>query len=325
MLRGAKTQGARFDGARRRARGPLRARARAAPARGGRRLSRRARVRGSVGGARPRLAGAAQPGARRPADSRRRCSPPGRGRIARASRRCRSRCARISRSSLSARASRLATDLDRPRPCGPRRFQDQLPDRSGRPRRRAGPCPDAMMPVLAGRESPGEGLMKSALSARRKPRPRSGRAAARSPRAPARAAGGARRRFLGAPAGRLDRARGKIADRFNDIVVANQEMARELERVGQVVGKEGKTRQRMRFARPRGAWGEMEVSFNTLIDDLLRPTTEVTRAIAAVAQGNLPADRAARRRWSPARRRVPALRHDRQHDDQAARRLHRPR
>jgi HAMP domain-containing protein len=31
----------------------------------------------------------------------------------------------------------------------------------------------------------------------------------------------------------------------------------------------------------------MEVSVNTLIDDLLRPTTEVTRAIAAVAQGNL--------------------------------------
>ncbi|HEY7780326.1 MAG TPA: response regulator [Ktedonobacterales bacterium] len=31
----------------------------------------------------------------------------------------------------------------------------------------------------------------------------------------------------------------------------------------------------------------MEVSINTLIDDLLRPTTEVTRAIAAVAQGDL--------------------------------------
>ena len=31
----------------------------------------------------------------------------------------------------------------------------------------------------------------------------------------------------------------------------------------------------------------MEVSINTLVDDLLQPTTEVTRAIAAVAQGNL--------------------------------------
>ena len=38
---------------------------------------------------------------------------------------------------------------------------------------------------------------------------------------------------------------------------------------------------------PSGAWGEMETSVNTLIDDLLWPTTEVTRAIAAVAQGDL--------------------------------------
>jgi len=36
-----------------------------------------------------------------------------------------------------------------------------------------------------------------------------------------------------------------------------------------------------------GAWGEMEASINTLIDDLLWPTTEVSRAIAAVAQGDL--------------------------------------
>ena len=80
---------------------------------------------------------------------------------------------------------------------------------------------------------------------------------------------------------------GKIADTFNGIIAANQRMAHQLERVGQVVGREGKTRQRIRFAVSAGAWGEMEGSVNTLIDDLLRPTTEVTRAIAAVAQGNL--------------------------------------
>jgi HAMP domain-containing protein/CheY-like chemotaxis protein/signal transduction histidine kinase len=80
---------------------------------------------------------------------------------------------------------------------------------------------------------------------------------------------------------------GKIADTFNDIVTANQQMAKELKRVGQVVGKEGRTRERMRFHSPKAAWGEMEVSVNTLVDDLLRPTTEVTRAIAAVAKGNL--------------------------------------
>src|SRR6202008_3980168 len=76
---------------------------------------------------------------------------------------------------------------------------------------------------------------------------------------------------------------GKIADTFNEIVAANQHMAQEL----QVVGKQGKTRERTRFHESRGAWGEMEVSVNTLVEDLLRPTAEVTRAIAAVAQGNL--------------------------------------
>ncbi len=80
---------------------------------------------------------------------------------------------------------------------------------------------------------------------------------------------------------------GKIADTFNEIVAANQQMAQELKRVGQVVGKEGRTRERTRFHESRGSWGEMEVSVNTLVEDLLRPTTEVTRAIAAVAQGNL--------------------------------------
>jgi HAMP domain-containing protein/CheY-like chemotaxis protein/signal transduction histidine kinase len=80
---------------------------------------------------------------------------------------------------------------------------------------------------------------------------------------------------------------GKIADAFNDIVAANERMAQQLERVGQVVGREGKTKQRVRFNLASGAWGEMESSVNTLIDDLLWPTREVTRAVAAVAQGDL--------------------------------------
>jgi HAMP domain-containing protein/CheY-like chemotaxis protein/signal transduction histidine kinase len=80
---------------------------------------------------------------------------------------------------------------------------------------------------------------------------------------------------------------GKIADTFNDIVASNQRMAQQLERVGQVVGREGKTRHRVKFDVSNGAWGEMELSVNTLIDDLLWPTKEVTTAIAAVAQGDL--------------------------------------
>src|SRR6201996_3661679 len=80
---------------------------------------------------------------------------------------------------------------------------------------------------------------------------------------------------------------GKIADTFNDIVTANERMARQLEEVGYVVGCEGKIRHRVRFGLSEGAWGGMETSVNTLIDDLLWPTAAVTQAIAAVAQGDL--------------------------------------
>ena len=80
---------------------------------------------------------------------------------------------------------------------------------------------------------------------------------------------------------------GKIADTFNEIIAANQRMAKQLERVGEVVGREGKTKQRIKFGVSSGAWGEMESSINALIDDLVWPTTEVTRAITAVAQGDL--------------------------------------
>jgi CheY-like chemotaxis protein len=80
---------------------------------------------------------------------------------------------------------------------------------------------------------------------------------------------------------------GKIADAFNEMVSANQRMSKELERVGQMVGKEGKTRIRVSSERRSGAWGAMESSVNTLIEDLLWPTTEVTRTITAVGKGDL--------------------------------------
>src|SRR5207253_334468 len=80
---------------------------------------------------------------------------------------------------------------------------------------------------------------------------------------------------------------GKIADTFNEIVAANERMAKQLEQVGQVVGREGKTWQRVRLGLSGGSWGDMESSVNTLIDDLLWPTREVTRVIGAVAQGDL--------------------------------------
>ncbi len=80
---------------------------------------------------------------------------------------------------------------------------------------------------------------------------------------------------------------GKICDAFNSIVAANERMAQQLEHVGEVVGRQGKTRTRVRFGLSDGAWADMEGSVNTLIDDLLWPTTAVTRTVTAVARGDL--------------------------------------
>ncbi len=80
---------------------------------------------------------------------------------------------------------------------------------------------------------------------------------------------------------------GKIADAFNEIVATNERMAQQLDSVGKHVGREGRTRQRVKLGARGGAWLGMEESVNTLIDDLLWPTAEVTRTIEAVAQGNL--------------------------------------
>src|SRR3954453_13664925 len=80
---------------------------------------------------------------------------------------------------------------------------------------------------------------------------------------------------------------GKVADAFNDVVEQNAAMADELIRLRQVVGKEGKLKQRASLQGARGFWGESVECINSLIDDLVHPTSEVARVIGAVAQGDL--------------------------------------
>lgn len=80
---------------------------------------------------------------------------------------------------------------------------------------------------------------------------------------------------------------GRIHVLFNEIIAANLNMAQQLERIGKAVGEQGRTRLRVKFGMPAAAWGEMENSVNNLINDLVWPTTEVTRVISAVAQGDL--------------------------------------
>src|SRR5436190_1241268 len=80
---------------------------------------------------------------------------------------------------------------------------------------------------------------------------------------------------------------GKIADAFNDIALVSERRAHETARVTRAVGKEGKLKQRMKVAGLTGGWASEVDAVNTLIDDLVWPTTEVTRAVGAVAKGDL--------------------------------------
>ncbi|OYD93881.1 hybrid sensor histidine kinase/response regulator [Nostoc sp. 'Peltigera membranacea cyanobiont' 210A] len=80
---------------------------------------------------------------------------------------------------------------------------------------------------------------------------------------------------------------GKIADTLNDIIDQNERMAAELQRIGNVVGKEGKIADRASLGDVRGSWSDCVISVNTLITDLVQPTAETTRVIRSVANGDL--------------------------------------
>ncbi|WP_088383994.1 HAMP domain-containing protein [Roseateles aquatilis] len=80
---------------------------------------------------------------------------------------------------------------------------------------------------------------------------------------------------------------GKLADAFNEVVEQNASMAAELSRLRQVVGKEGRLKQRAALPEMRGFWGQQIDCINALIDDLVHPTSEAARVIGAVAEGDL--------------------------------------
>ncbi|WP_409266782.1 HAMP domain-containing protein [Massilia sp. BHUDP2] len=80
---------------------------------------------------------------------------------------------------------------------------------------------------------------------------------------------------------------GKIADTLNDIIETKQKMVETVTDVSRVVGREGHLTQRADLPGVVGGWATIISSVNTLIDDLVRPTTEMARVIGAVAKGDL--------------------------------------
>ncbi len=80
---------------------------------------------------------------------------------------------------------------------------------------------------------------------------------------------------------------GKVADTFNDVIRLNQRLTQELARIGHVVGKEGRIRQRASLGGASGSWTDAMRSVNNLIEDLVHPTSEMARVIGSVAKGDL--------------------------------------
>src|ERR1700694_6115165 len=80
---------------------------------------------------------------------------------------------------------------------------------------------------------------------------------------------------------------GRISETFNEIVHINENLAREVLRLCVAVGKKGQISQRVSIERGRGQWAVIQDSVNSLIDDTIRPVTEMARVIGAVANGVL--------------------------------------
>jgi HAMP domain-containing protein/signal transduction histidine kinase/DNA-binding response OmpR family regulator len=79
----------------------------------------------------------------------------------------------------------------------------------------------------------------------------------------------------------------KIAETLNEVIELNENMTREFARISNSVGKEGRINQRAGLGNHGGGWAACVDSLNTLIGDVVQPSTEVARVITAVAKGDL--------------------------------------
>jgi two-component sensor histidine kinase len=93
--------------------------------------------------------------------------------------------------------------------------------------------------------------------------------------------------FSARMAGGHDGVAGQIVDAVNVLATANQRIAQQVERLGEEIGRDGRTRQRVMLGLAGAGWSEIEDQLNRLIENLLWPTTAVTRTLTAVANGDL--------------------------------------
>ncbi|WP_327400886.1 HAMP domain-containing protein [Streptomyces sp. NBC_01288] len=79
----------------------------------------------------------------------------------------------------------------------------------------------------------------------------------------------------------------EIAAVFNEVADRNLHLTGELSRVRRMVGREGKLTERLETGACEGSWASAIDASNALVDDLVRPVSEVGRVLSAVAEGDL--------------------------------------
>ncbi|MBO0693608.1 MAG: HAMP domain-containing protein, partial [Acidimicrobiaceae bacterium] len=80
---------------------------------------------------------------------------------------------------------------------------------------------------------------------------------------------------------------GDLATKLNKLAARQEQQARELSRISRLIGREGRMAERLPASAGSGDWADSVDAINSLIDELVRPTTEVARVIEAVAAGDL--------------------------------------
>ncbi|MEO5588773.1 MAG: hypothetical protein ABIS03_04235, partial [Gemmatimonadaceae bacterium] len=79
----------------------------------------------------------------------------------------------------------------------------------------------------------------------------------------------------------------QIAEAFNGVAERSERLAAEAVRVSTTIGREGQIDERASIGRATGGWTTITSSINSVITDLVSPTSEVARVLTAVAAGDL--------------------------------------
>jgi HAMP domain-containing protein/signal transduction histidine kinase/ActR/RegA family two-component response regulator len=79
----------------------------------------------------------------------------------------------------------------------------------------------------------------------------------------------------------------RLSEVFNEIAERNQSFTGQLIRLHEITSLDGQTSERISLNGERGGWALAISSVNDMIDDLQRPVTELSRVLAAVADGDL--------------------------------------